>query len=368
MAPITDEVEYALQNELPASQEWTSVVVSKSLLRIIALVSSRIFVGPELNRKEEWMNVCINFTLDLFMAGRSLRSRSYFGKTLAVKMGTVPAVNRVYAHQEAARRIIVPIIQERTALKAKGGELPNDMITWIMEEKSSDGKPLPADKQTEMQLLVSLAAIHTSTLTATNVLYDLVARPEYFEPLRSEIDQVWDESDGLNKTSMAKLVKLDSFLKESQRLNPHNQLTFDREIKAKGGFTLSNGVHLKKGTRVAVAANQMSLDPNVWENPSEFHGFRFADLRSATGANKSLFQFATTTPANSMYFGFGRHDCPGRFFASNEIKTILAFMIRKYDIKAGPESETRPKGIIFASRMNPDPTIAIMMKKREGEY
>ena len=66
-------------------------------------------------------------------------------------------------------------------------------------------------------------------MAATQAVYDLVSRPEYILPLRDEIQQVVDEdgqdidSDGflkLKKTSMPKLRKLDSFLKESQRLSP----------------------------------------------------------------------------------------------------------------------------------------------------
>jgi hypothetical protein len=36
----------------------------------------------------------------------------------------------------------------------------------------------------------SLAAIHTTTLTTTNFLYDLVARLEYFETLRNKVGTV----------------------------------------------------------------------------------------------------------------------------------------------------------------------------------
>jgi cytochrome P450 len=81
----------------------------------------------------------------------------------------------------------------------------------------------------------------------------------------------------------------------------------------------------------------MALDPNIWGNPDELHGFRafrFTELRSASKTDANKFQFATTSPANSVYFGRGKHDCPRRFFASSEIKTIVAYLIRKYDIKA----------------------------------
>ena len=32
-----------------------------------------------------------------------------------------------------------------------------------------------------------------------------------------------------------------------------------------------------------------------------------------------------------MGFGYGEHACPGRFFASNEIKIALAHLLLKYD-------------------------------------
>jgi len=76
---------------------------------------------------------------------------------------------------------------------------------------------------------VSFAAIHTTTSAICQILYDLAARPEYLQPLRDEIDQVIQEDgydkDGegflkLKKVSLTKLRKMDSFMKESQRLAP----------------------------------------------------------------------------------------------------------------------------------------------------
>lgn len=31
-------------------------------------------------------------------------------------------------------------------------------------------------------------------------------------------------------------------------------------------------------------------------------------------------------------FGYGKHACPGRFFAGNELKLILVKMLEKYEI------------------------------------
>lgn len=51
-------------------------------------------------------------------------------------------------------------------------------------------------------------------------LFDLAGRPEYIAPLREELEQVICANGGVRELSprlLAKLVKMDSFLKESQR-------------------------------------------------------------------------------------------------------------------------------------------------------
>jgi cytochrome P450 len=74
-----------------------------------------------------------------------------------------------------------------------------------------------------------MAAIHTTSMAVTLAVYDLATYPECIAPLREEIQKVLDEDghdvddDGLmrlKRSSMPKLWKLDSFLKESQRLSP----------------------------------------------------------------------------------------------------------------------------------------------------
>ena len=54
--------------------------------------------------------------------------------------------------------------------------------------------------------------------TSTQVLYRLLADPEYVEPLRQEIEAVIAK-EGWTRARMDKLYKLDSFLQETQRMN-----------------------------------------------------------------------------------------------------------------------------------------------------
>ena len=78
-------------------------------------------------------------------------------------------------------------------------------------------------------LTVSFAAISTTTMATCHTIYDMACRSEYVKPLRKEINEVLQEDgydvDGegflkLKKPSLSKLRKLDSFIKESQRISP----------------------------------------------------------------------------------------------------------------------------------------------------
>ena len=50
------------------------------------------------------------------------------------------------------------------------------------------------------------------------VLYRLLANPEYIEPLRQEVEAVVAE-EGWTKTGMDKMYKIDSFIRETQRVD-----------------------------------------------------------------------------------------------------------------------------------------------------
>jgi cytochrome P450 len=69
---------------------------------------------------------------------------------------------------------------------------------------------------------VAIAAIDSSGLTLQHIVIDLASYSQYIPKLRQEIDGVLSgECDGqLHRNSLPKLRKLDSFIKESQRMNP----------------------------------------------------------------------------------------------------------------------------------------------------
>jgi cytochrome P450 len=105
------------------------------------------------------------------------------------------------------------------------------------------------------------------------------------------------------------------------------------------------------------------MDPEIYPDPEKFDGFRFSKLRSLEGLNSGRLQHAASN-LDSMAFGYGRHACPGRFFASTEIKMIMVYLLMNYDFKF-PEGVTkRPESLAAETQLLPNRTATVMLKGR----
>jgi cytochrome P450 len=94
--------------------------------------------------------------------------------------------------------------------------------------------------------------------------------------------------------------------------------------------TLSDGTTLPKGSIVGTNMSRM-WDPEFCPEPHTWQPNRFLKQRSQPGQEQSA-QFVTTT-MESLGFGIGSNACCGRFFASNKIRILLAFVIEDYEFE-----------------------------------
>lgn len=118
-------------------------------------------------------------------------------------------------------------------------------------------------------------------------------------------------------------------------------------------FTFSNGTTVPAGTLVGAPISAVHTDGEIYGNPDEFDGFRFAKLREREDGMGSKHQTGTTS-ATHLSFGYGRHawwdtplrlyslsylihicirNSPGRSFATVEMKALLAKIVTTYDFK-----------------------------------
>ena len=335
--------------------EWTPSYPMTSLMRMVALVSGRIFIGPELNRNEEYLSCALNFAIQGFSVIPPMRRYPRWLRPVARYW--VPECRKPEASVATMERLLAPVLSARLASDSR----PSDMLTWILANSPS-GRASDLTWQAMYQLQIATAAMHTTSNTITHIFFDLAAHPEYLEPLREEIVEVQrTEPLGiLSKASMARLRKMDSFMKESQRLNPFSSTGFSRKIKT--DITMKDGTVFPKHATVTVPVGCIATDPAIYPDPETFDGLRFYKLRGENKANDGKYQYVATNK-EYLYWGQGVHACPGRLFAANEIKIILVHLILNYDIKLN-EGESRPKNLFTEGGMIPDPQGKVWLRKR----
>ena len=280
----------------------------------------------------------------------------------------LPSTWRGARYIRQAKKLLVPEIIRRRNATTSGKVTPatdeKNLLAWMMEcatEEESDPASLA-----HLEVVMSLASIHTSQMNAVHVLYDLTARPEYVDPIRDEIKQViLEDGDWMQwqKPTFSKLRRLDSFMRESQRFNPPTLLSMHRVMLQ--DYTLADGTILPKNAHISMAVNAVQNDPSVTPEPDVFDGFRYFKLRQRAGESH-LHQFSTTEE-NILNFGHGKNSCPGRFFASLEIKNILVRLIMDYDFKF-VDGSGRPANVTAHEFIFPNPDSRLLIRQRpEGQ-
>ncbi|GFF65597.1 aldehyde reductase 1 [Aspergillus lentulus] len=198
-----------------------------------------------------------------------------------------------------------------------------------------------------------------ATKIITPVLLGLCAHAEVIQPLREKIVTVIQE-EGWKKPALYKLKLMDSVLKESQRMKPVN-ITSMRRLALKD-IKLSDGTLIPKGSSLLVSSHKM-WDPDVYPNPETFDPYRFMRLRETPGHETSA-QLVSPSPEH-LGFGYGKHACPGRFYAANEVKIALCHILLKYDFKLpdGYTPTVRTRGISVSA----DPSAKLVIRRRQDE-
>lgn len=114
---------------------------------------------------------------------------------------------------------------------------------------------------------------------------------------------------------------------------------------------------------MVVSTHEMR-DESIWEDAKTYNGYRFYNKRQELG-HENKHQLVMTSKEH-IGFGYGVHACPGRFFASNEIKILLVHLLMKYDFKFEEET-TRPKSFELGTEIVCNPNVKVLFKAREPE-
>ncbi|EJC99419.1 cytochrome P450, partial [Fomitiporia mediterranea MF3/22] len=348
--------------------EW----VSRPVMQVVGRASNRVFVGLPLCRNKDYPELNVQFTINVMKAAQVIRMFPGFMKGIVGELLTsTPASTR------CSIKHLAPIIEYCLKQREKHsdewpGKPASALLCGSLIDEAPNDKQRSVEGLTQCILTMNFAAIHTSSNSFTHALLHLAAHPDTpgpdqdrtsatIAPMREEAEHVI-ESDGWTKLSIQNMRNIDSFLKESMRFNGLETVP-SMTRKALVDYKLSDGTVLPKGSFVSCNALAMHRNDGVYADASEFRPFRFADLRDESAEEATRHQLVSTSN-EFLTFGHRRHACPGRFFAANELKAMMAYLVLNYDIKL-QDGQDRPKDLEFEAAVVPNPKAHVLFRKRQ---
>ena len=211
------------------------------------------------------------------------------------------------------------------------------------------------------------------------ILFDVLSNPTLFLEIRQQLEQIIHQSSGDNHTqgsnknnqtlhvNMAQVLRkcplLKSLMEEVLRI---------RSTNASGRMVMRDTMindqyRLQANSTVLIPSASVHNEASVWgPTVDQFDPFRF--LKS--NGSQTLLQPSYTYRA----FGGGHALCPGRFFASMEILSVLTTTILRFDVTPvdskgceiqWQEPASRPH--ILTSILSPARDVSVLIKERD-EY
>ena len=251
----------------------------------------------------------------------------------------------------------------------------NDFLQWLINYAHEKLQPeeMSPRRLAKRITVMNFAGVHTSTMNITSAIFDLASSDpslRYAEQLREEAATVLAETGGTwTRKALMRMYKTDSALRDSMRLRSSASLALIRRVAAKDGLNTPDGLHLPYGTEIAIPSYGIHNDESHYPKPAEWDALRFVPPRDPIGQaekdeGQSYVKNANgfvTIGATYLGFGLGRHACPGRFFASDMLKLLLAYIFLNYDIEPLKE---RPMGLHIGDQVLPPMKACIRVRRR----
>ncbi|CAO2647453.1 Nn.00g083750.m01.CDS01 [Neocucurbitaria sp. VM-36] len=334
------------------TNEYKKVDLLQSFMKMIPGLTNRMLVGKPLCRERRFLDAVLAFTTDVI---RTQSFLSLFPKALHPIIGGLFSL-ATKLHYWQSSRWTLPLIKRRIAdiTKKDAGDPeyqtwkePSDFVTWSYRTAQAEGRrdEMTPDRIAQRIMPINFASIHTTSLTAYETLGNILSADEsVILALREESHRILREEGGWTKQGLSRMHRMDSAIRESQRVSPIALTFVHRKVVAKEGVITPEGVHVPYGTLLSCPWTPLAGDTDIHSHPEVFDAFRYsrareefnamsAEEKADVDALKLKQTGLVTTGVHHLPFGHGRHACPGRFFVSHELKMIFAHLLLNYDFK-----------------------------------
>ncbi|KAI9776745.1 MAG: hypothetical protein M1839_009389 [Geoglossum umbratile] len=309
------------------TEEWKSINIWDTWLSIIPQITNRMVLGKDLGRNPDLLKNMVGFTESVL---RNVFIFDFLSKSFHPFLGpllTIP--NWIYYLRGS--KLTLPVIKKRLEdMEKKSSDPayenwkePEDFITWVIRQARSEGNTMELEPSAiaKRTLLVEVASIHTTAMTAQNTLLDLISSdPSCLEALREEADRVFrEEGNKWNKAGLSRLYRIDSAIRESQRHSNFAVTLLDHKVIAREGITNKDqGWHLPYGSTLTLNLHGVYHDPDLHDNPETYDALRYSrpveehearreEEKDPSEGQRLKRMGMVTTSEEHLVFGHGRH-------------------------------------------------------------
>ena len=375
-----------------STQEYASVVAMPASMNAIASIVSQAFVGEKYGKDKSFTTTLMDFSHGIMLYDILLRRVPKAMRQFISEL--FPTRRRVNRLREMMKDDVCKVVESHTPFEEndsleKDQNIPGTYVIQLLVnfvrkrpqyEMASNEEVFRA--VTARMLTILFAAIDTTSLTFTQVLFNLISHPhsEYAKPMTTQIQEVLDKNGGVwDVNSLAELKLLDSFIKETQRLHPILLVISSRSVLPVQGHTFkptlehaeAQPIHIPPSSRVELPLWGVHTDPDNYDDPMKFEGFRFAQDSAPPGQlNQKFLTFGYgKNCARFLLFKrgsfadnhrTGRHACPGRHLAITIVKLMMIELLLNYDWR---EME-RPQDMSYGLYLIPNYSAKVAFRRK----
>ncbi|KAG9249486.1 cytochrome P450 [Emericellopsis atlantica] len=219
----------------------------------------------------------------------------------------------------------------RKKLRETGEHVPFDMLQAFVEAEDPESKMKMSSSEIQAEcIMMMLAGSETTSSAIMWTIHLLLLHPDKLERAVEEVRSTFP-SDHLisHQEVLSKLPYIDAVVSEALRVSPTTAGLTPRVSQTRG-ISLQ-GHYIPPGTEIFVNLRSVNMHDGLWEQPRRFQPERFLDNDEA---KKTLFTFS-----------YGPRNCIGRNLAWVEMLTIVANLLKDYDIRLPSDSRFGPSNV-----------------------
>ncbi|KIJ58910.1 hypothetical protein HYDPIDRAFT_141191 [Hydnomerulius pinastri MD-312] len=348
------EIERGFENKL--SEHTGRFAVMDGMMETVFRAVNVILVGPHLAQDPVFRTETLSAIQGILGTGLVLKlsppfARPFLHRLLKLFMPTCA---------KSQGMMVDEIRRRKRAVAKERGQWDHHGIDVLAQFARNDKLTADEDMLGLHFILLNLAGVFSTTMTLAQVVFDVIQQEKCLLRIREELRAAIIEFGGAGENEITPEVLnscsyLDAFLKESFRMCNLGTLHISR--KAVKDFTFSNGVRIPAGASVSIPVGWTHQNPEVYPDPQTFDVSRFALGDRDHGDPSHL-------DPDFLFFGYGKHACPGRSVAIRVIKCIVAQLVMKYDVRWAKEGFV-PRPMWVTYYCVPDPKAEVVISRRD---